>query len=68
MHRENIYLSAMENQDIRWVQRFENFCKANDALQRALEIEHPSEVERGGIVQFAPQLMALKEKLSSLIP
>ena len=42
----------MGNLDIRWIQRFENFSRALEALQRALTIEVPTEVERGGIIQF----------------
>lgn len=42
----------MENEDIRWKQRFQNFEKALDNLSAALAIEQPSEVERAGIIQF----------------
>ncbi len=38
--------------EIRWKYRFDNFSKAIDVLKRSLEIEKPSEVERGGIIQF----------------
>ncbi len=40
------------NKEIRWKQRFTNFEKAFHALERAVEIERPSEVERGGLIQF----------------
>ena len=42
----------MNQKEIRWKQRFGNFEKAWQALERAVRIENPSEVERGGIIQF----------------
>jgi nucleotidyltransferase substrate binding protein (TIGR01987 family) len=41
----------MENKDIRWQQRFQNFEKVFIRLKESLEIEKPSELERNGIVQ-----------------
>lgn len=38
--------------DIRWQQRFHNYEKAFLLLERALTIAAPTEVERGGIIQF----------------
>lgn len=38
--------------DIRWQQRFHNYEKAFLLLERALTIATPTEVERGGIIQF----------------
>lgn len=38
--------------EIRWKYRFDNFSKSFEALKRSLEIENPSEVERGGVIQF----------------
>lgn len=38
--------------DIRWQQRFHNYEKAFLLLKRALTIAAPTEVERGGIIQF----------------
>jgi len=38
--------------DIRWQQRFDNYEKAFLLLERALTITAPTEVERGGIIQF----------------
>lgn len=38
--------------EIRWKYRFENFSKSFKVLKRSLEIEKPSEVERGGVIQF----------------
>lgn len=38
--------------DIRWQQRFENFEKAFQVLERTIKITTPSEAERGGLIQF----------------
>lgn len=40
------------NKEIRWKQRFSNFEKAFRTLERTVEIENPSEAERGGLIQF----------------
>ncbi|VGO13776.1 hypothetical protein PDESU_02333 [Pontiella desulfatans] len=40
------------NKEIRWKQRFSNFEKAFRTLERTVAIEHPSEAERGGLIQF----------------
>ncbi|MCK4563837.1 MAG: nucleotidyltransferase substrate binding protein [Verrucomicrobia bacterium] len=40
------------SKEIRWKQRFVNFEKAFQALERTVAIEHPSEAERGGLIQF----------------
>jgi len=42
----------MNNKEIRWKQRFENLEKAFMLLERAIEIDNPSETEKGGIIQF----------------
>ncbi|HAQ18204.1 MAG TPA: nucleotidyltransferase [Prolixibacteraceae bacterium] len=42
----------MENQDIRWKQRFQNFEKALKYLAEALEIEQPDMLQKAGIIQF----------------
>jgi nucleotidyltransferase substrate binding protein (TIGR01987 family) len=42
----------MENQDIRWKQRFQNFAKAIGYLEEALEIENPDLLQKAGIIQF----------------
>ena len=49
--------------DIRWKQRFQNFEKAFQLLERALSIENPSEVELGGIIQFYEMAFELAWKL-----
>lgn len=40
------------NKEIRWKQRFVNFEKAFQALERTVAIENPSEAERAGLIQF----------------
>lgn len=42
----------MENQDIRWKQRFQNFEKVLGHLANALEIEQPDLLQKAGIIQF----------------
>ncbi|MDO9167713.1 MAG: nucleotidyltransferase substrate binding protein [Methylobacter sp.] len=49
--------------DIRWQQRFHNYEKAFLLLERALSIATPSEVERGGIIQFYEMAFELAWKL-----
>lgn len=49
--------------DIRWQQRFQNYEKAFLLLERALTIASPSEVERGGIIQFYEMAFELAWKL-----
>ncbi len=41
----------MENKDIRWKQRFQNFEKAFLKLQEAIEQEELNELERNGLIQ-----------------
>lgn len=36
---------------IRWRQRFQNLTKAFSQLKRGLAIEHPSDIERQGVIQ-----------------
>jgi len=49
--------------DIRWIQRFSNFERAFLLLQSALKIEHPSIVERAGLIQFFEMSFELSWKL-----
>jgi nucleotidyltransferase substrate binding protein (TIGR01987 family) len=42
----------MENPDIRWKQRFQNFEKALGHLSEALKIEQPDLLQKAGIIQF----------------
>lgn len=39
-------------QDIRWKQRFVHFQRAFRLLEQTLLIEHPSDAERAGLIQF----------------
>ncbi len=41
----------MENNDIRWLQRFQNFEKAFLRLQQAMEQQNLNELERNGLIQ-----------------
>ncbi|MDP3434253.1 MAG: HI0074 family nucleotidyltransferase substrate-binding subunit [Bacteroidota bacterium] len=41
----------MENKDIRWVQRFQNFEMAFLKLKEAMEQEELNELERNGLIQ-----------------
>ncbi|MBU1821187.1 MAG: nucleotidyltransferase substrate binding protein [Bacteroidetes bacterium] len=41
----------MNNQDIRWKQRFQNLEKAFLRLQAAVKTENPSDLEKAGIIQ-----------------
>jgi len=43
---------STNSKEIRWHQRFQNFTNSLEALKRAVEIEEPSETEKGGIIQF----------------
>lgn len=42
----------MNNKEIRWKQRFENFEKAFLVLSRAVNQDEYSELERGGLIQY----------------
>jgi nucleotidyltransferase substrate binding protein (TIGR01987 family) len=50
------------NKEIRWEQRFANFEKAFQTLERTVAIEHPSEAERGGLIQFFEMAFELSWK------
>jgi len=45
-------MEKMENKDIRWKQRFQNFDKALSLLKKALEINKPDITQKAGIIQF----------------
>ncbi|MCY7332670.1 MAG: nucleotidyltransferase substrate binding protein [Pseudanabaena sp. CAN_BIN31] len=49
--------------DTRWIQRFSNFERAFLLLQSALKIEHPSIIERAGLIQFFEMSFELSWKL-----
>jgi hypothetical protein len=42
----------MENGDIRWEQRFQNFNKSLQYLEDALQIPNPDILQKAGIIQF----------------
>jgi nucleotidyltransferase substrate binding protein (TIGR01987 family) len=42
----------MSNEDIRWKQRFANFNKATNHLEKALQIPNPDIVQKAGIIHF----------------
>lgn len=45
-------MTAHNNQDVRWKQRFSHFSKAFILLEQTLKIEQPSDAERAGLIQF----------------
>jgi nucleotidyltransferase substrate binding protein (TIGR01987 family) len=51
------------NQDIRWKQRFSNFEKAYSLLEQTLEIGHPNDAERAGLIQFFEMAFELSWKV-----
>lgn len=53
----------MNQKEIRWRQRFENFEKSFLLLQQSLKIEKPSVVERAGLIQFFEITFELSWKL-----
>lgn len=42
----------MENKDIRWKQRFQNFSKSLQYLEQALSIPQPDIIQKAGLIQF----------------
>jgi nucleotidyltransferase substrate binding protein (TIGR01987 family) len=42
----------MDNTDVRWKQRFQNFSKALKHLSNALQINNPDIIHKAGIIQF----------------
>lgn len=42
----------MDYQDIRWEQRFQNFTKAMQYLENALQIPNPDIVQKAGVIHF----------------
>jgi len=50
-------------EDIRYIQRFENFKKSFLLLENALKITNPSIVEKGGIIHFFKTTFELAWKL-----
>lgn len=52
----------MENMDIRWTQRFQNFEKSLELLTDALKESRPSVTHKAGIVQFFEMTFELSWK------
>jgi len=42
----------MDEKDVRWKQRFQNYTKALNFLEMALRIPNPDIVQKAGIIQF----------------
>lgn len=42
----------MEDEDIRWKQRFQNFEKSLAFLEKAIQIENPDIIQKAGLIQF----------------
>lgn len=42
----------MNPKEIRWKQRFQNFAKAFEILERTARVQQLSEIERAGLIQF----------------
>ena len=42
----------MENKDIRWKQRFQNFERTLQYLEQALNISEPDIIQKAGLIQF----------------
>lgn len=53
----------MENKDIRWRQRFDNFESAYALLAKYIDIADPEELERAGIIQFFEMAFELAWKV-----
>lgn len=42
----------MEEKDIRWIQRFDNFSKALNYLEKSLEIDNPDFAQKAGTIHY----------------
>lgn len=42
----------MENQDIRWEQRFQNFEKSMNYLEKSMQIKSPDMIQQAGMIHF----------------
>ena len=49
--------------DIRWKQRFDNFTKALQHLESALDVENPDIIQKAGIIQFFEMTFELSWKV-----
>jgi nucleotidyltransferase substrate binding protein (TIGR01987 family) len=50
--KSKIIFVEMENKDVRWKQRFQNYEKALYYLSEALEIKNPDIFQKAGAIQF----------------
>lgn len=53
----------MDEKDIRWKQRFQNYTKALSYLEQGLQIPNPDIVQKAGIIQFFEMSFELAWKL-----
>jgi len=53
----------MNQKEIRWRQRFDNFEKAYKLLEKYIDIKAPNELERAGIIQFFEMTFELAWKM-----
>jgi nucleotidyltransferase substrate binding protein (TIGR01987 family) len=56
-------MTSDDNPGIRWKQRFVHFRKAFLLLEQTMTIEHPSDAERAGLIQFFEMSFALAWKV-----
>lgn len=56
-------MTSDDNPDIRWKQRFVHFRKAFLLLEQTMTIEHPSDAERAGLIQFFEMSFGLAWKV-----
>jgi hypothetical protein len=47
-----LILPEMQNKDVRWKQRFQNFKRALKYLEQALDIQQPDVIQKAGLIQF----------------
>ena len=56
----------MENEDIRWKQRFQNFEKSLKYVEQALKIPQPDIIQKAGLIQFFEMSFEGPENLSEI--
>jgi nucleotidyltransferase substrate binding protein (TIGR01987 family) len=50
--RKELISPSMQNKDIRWKQRFQNFERSLKYLEQALSISRPDIIQKAGLIQF----------------